>query len=102
MQRLTRREKESKVQVATVDRFQGKEKDIILISCVRTLASHEINKLITKNVVATKRQNNCSSSNNYNEMAMNNSNFYCCSFIFHNENDTHTNSQNDILLVQNK
>ncbi|CBZ24280.1 conserved hypothetical protein [Leishmania mexicana MHOM/GT/2001/U1103] len=42
---LTQEERHSGVQVATVDSFQGKEKRIILLSCVRTLSAARLQQL---------------------------------------------------------
>ncbi|KAG5511102.1 hypothetical protein GH5_07309 [Leishmania sp. Ghana 2012 LV757] len=42
---LTHEERRSGVQVATVDSFQGKEKCIILLSCVRTLSTAQLLQL---------------------------------------------------------
>ncbi|GET86383.1 hypothetical protein, conserved [Leishmania tarentolae] len=42
---LTHEERQSGVQVATVDSFQGKEKRIILLSCVRTLSEAQLQRL---------------------------------------------------------
>ncbi|CAM41868.2 conserved hypothetical protein [Leishmania braziliensis MHOM/BR/75/M2904] len=42
---LTREERHCGVQVATVDSFQGKEKRIILLSCVRTLSAAQLLQL---------------------------------------------------------
>ncbi|CAJ1986640.1 ATP-dependent helicase [Leishmania donovani] len=41
---LTQEERHSGVQVATVDSFQGKEKRIILLSCVRTLSAAQLQR----------------------------------------------------------
>ncbi|KAG5486109.1 hypothetical protein LSCM4_06817 [Leishmania orientalis] len=55
---LTHEERRSGVQVATVDSFQGKEKCIILLSCVRTLSTAQLLQLERR---AEQRENSLNS-----------------------------------------